>query len=119
MRQEGIDGTRAWRAEQIAALYTYEQAVAFPSLRAILATLPSKQPRKKKTEAEPTGGGNEADTQERPEAPSAANDENIVDNFIRLGIEVKGLFGDEAFDEAVEQIKTHAPVSFERAFMEV
>ena len=30
LRQEGIDSTRAWRAEQIANLYTYDQAVAFP-----------------------------------------------------------------------------------------
>ena len=54
LRQEGIGDTRAWRAEQIATLYTYEQAVAFPSLRAVLKTLPAKQPREKKAK----GGGN-------------------------------------------------------------
>ena len=48
LRQEGIDNTKAWRAEQIATLYTYDQAAAFPSLRAILGTLPVKQPRKKR-----------------------------------------------------------------------
>ena len=56
LRQEGIGGAKAWRAEQIATLYTYEQAVTFPSLREILKTLPAKQPREKKTkDGEPPG----------------------------------------------------------------
>ena len=58
LREEEIDSTRAWRAEQIATLYTYAQSMNFPSLRAILRTLPPKQPRKKKPVSAAIGGGN-------------------------------------------------------------
>ena len=64
LRQEGIDSTRAWRAEQIAKSYTFDQAVAFPSLRAILKTLPPKRPRK----TEP----NKRRCQRRPSSDHAA-----------------------------------------------
>ena len=120
LRQEKIDSTRVWRAEQIATRYTYEQAAAFPSLRAILRTLPCKQPRAKKGpevgKATPT-----VPSQERPPEPlSAANDEaTIVERFIKLGIAVRDLLGDEAFDNAVEQIKSHVSETFEDTFMEV
>jgi hypothetical protein len=51
--------------------------------------------------------------------PSAANGENIVGRFIQLGIEVRALFGDEALDQAIEQMKAHVPETFEEAFAEV
>jgi hypothetical protein len=57
LREEGVDSTRAWRAEQIARLYTLEQAKQFSSLRAILKTLPSKQPRKANAAHNGDGGG--------------------------------------------------------------
>jgi len=120
LRQEGIDNARAWRAEQIAKLYTFDQAAAFPSLRAILRTLPAKQPRDSKSKLK--GGGDHQATapQNSPQIPpSAANDENIVGRFIQLGIEVRALFGDEALDQAIEQMKAHVPETFEEAFAEV
>ena len=68
-------------------------------------------------------GGNHHQTaapQEPPHVPSpAADDKNILDRFIQLGIEVRALLGDEAFDNAVERIKTYAPETFEQAFVEV
>lgn len=49
----------------------------------------------------------------------AANDEKLVEKFIRLGIEVRELLGDEALDYAVKQIKSHVPETFDEAFAEV
>ena len=122
LRQEGIDGTMAWCAEQIATLYTFEQAAAFPSLRAILATLPVKQPRKPKPKAGPAGdGGNQGAVLHEPhQGPlPVATEETITDRFVRLGIELRESLGDEAFHQAVERIKTHVPETFEDAFEEV
>ena len=116
LRGKGIDGTRKWRAEQIATLYSFEQATAFPSLRAILGTLPQKQPRMPKSK--PNDGCDHKPTAPRNPPPAPAEDE-LVDNFIQLGIEVRERVGDEAFDEAVEQIRAHVPETFEDAFAEV
>ena len=58
LREQEIDRTTGWRAEQIAKLYTFNQAAAFRSLRAVLRTLPTKQPRRpKKPEALQTNDG--------------------------------------------------------------
>ena len=121
LRQEGIDSTRAWRAEQIASLYTYDQAVAFPSLRAILGTLPARQPRTKTPNIELAGGGDQATAPEKspPVSQKAEADETILESFIRLGIKVVELFGDGTLDQAVEQIRAHVPQTFEEAFVEV
>ena len=122
LRERNIGNTYAWRAEQIAKLYTYDQAVAFPSLRAILKTIPAKQPRKKKPKAGPVGSSDHRDhaQQKQQEKPQPeANAETIVDRFISLGIEVRELFGVEALDNAVEQIKLYVPETFEDAFVEV
>ena len=118
LRQEGIDSTRAWRAEQIASFYSFEQAVDFPSLRAILKTLPKRPPQKPKPEKDVTGGGDHPATAPH-EPPPAANDENILDRFVQLGIRVRELFGDDGVDQAVAQIKAHVPETFEGAFEEV
>jgi hypothetical protein len=120
LRQEGIDNTRAWRAEQIAKLYTYDQAVEFPSLRAILTTLPAKQPRNPKAKLK--GGGDHQATE--PQKPhhipqEVVSEETIVARFIRIGIEVRELFGDEEFDQAIEQIRNHTSETFEQVFVEV
>ena len=48
LRAEGISRTVAYRAEQIARRYTLEQVVQFPSVRAIVRTIPAKQPRQRK-----------------------------------------------------------------------
>ena len=48
-----------------------------------------------------------------------ATTENIVDRFVRLGIEVRETLGNDALDQAVEQIKAHVPETFEEAFVEV
>lgn len=48
LRDEGINSTKAYWANEIALLYTYEQATEFASIRAIVRTLPPKQPRKAK-----------------------------------------------------------------------
>jgi hypothetical protein len=122
LRREGIDRTQAWRAEQIATLYTFPQAVAFPSLRAILKTLPTKQPRKKEPEAKPNGGGDhQGNTPQKPSqvSPVAVTEGTALDQFIQLGLKVREMFGDEAFDEAVALIKAHVPETFEEAFAEV
>jgi len=122
LRQEGIDSTRAWRAEQIAKIYTYDQAVTFSSLRAILKTLPPRQPRNPKPKLELASSGDHRDHAQQKQSekpPPEANDKNILDIFIQLGIEVKGLLGDEALDNAVEQIKAYVPETFEDAFVEV
>ena len=119
LRQEDIDNTTAWRAEQIAKLYTCDQAAAFSSLRAILRTLPAKQPRKPKTPTVRTNdGGQQLPTPEEP--PQVFPEPRVlVDEFVRLGIRIKELLGDEAIDRAVEQIKAHVPETFEAAFAEV
>jgi hypothetical protein len=122
LRQEGIDGTRAWRAEQIATLYTYEQAVAFPSLRAILGTLPRKQPRDKKPKpALKSGSDHPGATPAEPVhvALPATADDNIVESFVTLGVKVKELFGDDGLDQAVERIKNHTSDKFDDVFVEV
>jgi len=55
-----------------------------------------------------------------PDDPSNIDTEGtVLDRFIQLGIEVRKLLGDEALDRAVEQIKAHAPETFEEAFVEV
>jgi ABC-type enterochelin transport system substrate-binding protein len=122
LRQEEIDNTKAWRAEQIATLYTFDQAVAFPSLRAILKTLPAKQPRKPKPKAVLTGGDDHQGG--TPQEPTqvfsvAVTEETILDRFIQLGIKVRELLGDEALDQAVERIKSHVPETLEEVFAEV
>jgi hypothetical protein len=48
-----------------------------------------------------------------------ADDETILDRFIRLGIEVRELLGDEALDKALEQIRAHVPETFEDVFVEI
>ena len=116
--QERIDTTRAWRAEQIATLYTYDQAAAFPSLRAILKTLPAKQPREKN----PKGGDNGRGAMpQKPhqDLPTVANNEEILDRFVALGIEVKEQFGNDALDQALEQIRAHIPETLEDAFARI
>ena len=120
LRQEGIDNVRAWRAEQIARLYTFDQAAAFPSLRAILRTLPARQPRDSKSKPKGCGDHQTNVPQKPPQIPQeAANDENIVDRFIQLGFEIREVFGDEALDQAVGRMKAHVPETFEEAFAEV
>ena len=121
LRQEGIDNTRAWRAEQIATLYTFEQAVAFPSLRAILGTLPSKQPRKKPNADASGGADHQAATPHEPlhVPPPTAAEETIGDRFVRLGIELRESLGEAAFRQAVERIELHVVATFEQVFVEV
>jgi|WetSurMetagenome_2_1015567.scaffolds.fasta_scaffold799687_2 hypothetical protein len=41
LREQGIDGRTMCLAVQIARRYSYEQAVQFPSLRAIMQTIPN------------------------------------------------------------------------------
>jgi hypothetical protein len=120
LRAERISRTVAHWAVRIAELYTYEQAVQFPSARAIIKTLPPRQPRrpKEKPRSNPTGGGDRHPAGPL-ETPPAANDEDILDRFVRLGIEVKETLGDAAFDKAVEQIRAHVAETFEDAFAEV
>jgi len=121
LRVGGISRTIAHWAARIAELYTYAQAVQFTSGRAIIKTLPQRQPRKPKAGMAGDGGHQTAMPQKPPKAPvMAANDETtIVDRFIKLGIEVREMLGDEAFDDAVEQIRAHAPATFEQVFVEV
>jgi hypothetical protein len=122
LRQEGIDNTRAWRMKRIAEVYTYEQAAQFTSVREIVRTLPPEQPRKKKVKAGLKGGGsNQGAVPHEPlqVPPPAAADETILDSFIRLGIEIRRLLGEDALDQAVEQIKSHVAETFEEAFEEV
>jgi len=122
LREEGIDRTIANCAAQIAELYTYDQAAQFASARQIIKTLPQKQSEKATPKAGLAGGGDhdKRAPQVQPKALSAAEDkEAIVDTFINLGIEVRALRGDEAFDAAVAEIKAHVPETFEQAFAEV
>ncbi|MGA2062219.1 MAG: hypothetical protein ABSG67_17180 [Thermoguttaceae bacterium] len=122
LRAEGISKTTAHWAVRIAELYTYEQAVQFASVRAIVRTLPPKQSRSKKADVKPKGGGDHQATAPHEPVqvlPPAVADETILESFIRLGIKVMELFGDEALDQAVEQIKAHVPETFEEAFAEV
>ena len=117
LRQEGIDSTRAWRAEQIARLYTYEQATGFPSLRAILGTLPAKQPRVPKSKQ--AGGEHEPSVLHHTPQCSSVSAPSILESFVQIGIEIKATLGDEAFDQAVEQIRAHVAESLEDLFVEV
>ena len=119
LRSEGVDSTRAWRAEQIATLYTFKMAVAFPSLRAILPK-PFRQ-------AAPKAEG-EAQGRWQPPSYCAAgaakcraggHRRDHRGQSIHLGIEVRARLGDGAFDQAVEQIKAHVPQNIEDAFVEV
>jgi hypothetical protein len=112
---EGISRTKAHWAMEIARLYTYEQAVGFPSVRAIVKTLPPKQPRKPNPKA--TAANNQR--QEPAHSPPEIATQPDLDEFIRLGVLVRERFGDEALDQAVEQIKAHARESFEESFVEV
>ena len=117
LRQKGIDGASKWRAEQIATLYSYDQAAVFPSLRAILRTLPSKQPRHPRGK-KPEDGRDGARTELKEPATPATN-ENTLERFIDMGIKIRHLLGDEALDRAVEQIKGHGVENFDEAFTEV
>lgn len=84
LRAEGISGTRAYYAEEIARQYTYEQAVQFPSDRAIKRTLTPKQPRNRKV-------AKQTDCQAAaPQEPTQDTDETALERFIQLGIEVMG-----------------------------
>jgi hypothetical protein len=108
--------------KRIAEVYTYEQAAQFTSVREIVRTLPPEQPRKKKVKAGLKGGGsNQGAVPHEPlqVPPPAAADETILDSFIRLGIEIRRLLGEDALDQAVEQIKSHVAETFEEAFEEV
>jgi hypothetical protein len=49
----------------------------------------------------------------------AVTEGTALDQFIQLGLKVREMFGDEAFDEAVALIKAHVPETFEEAFAEV
>jgi hypothetical protein len=117
LRAEGINRTAAHWAKEIARLYTYEQAVQFASVRALVRTLPPKQPRGNKREAKLTGGHHQEPPHVSPPPPDTEG--TVLDRFIQLGIEVRELLGDEALDRAVEQIKAHAPETFEEVFVEV
>ncbi len=112
---EGISRTKAHWAMEIARLYTYEQAVGFASVRAIVKTLPPKQPRK----ANPRATGEDNQHQEPPHRPPRATTQPDLDKFIQLGIVVRERLGDDALDQAVEQIRAHARESFEESFVEV
>jgi len=117
LRREGIDSTKGWRAEQIAKFYTLDQVMEFPSLRAILKTLPPKQPRHPKTDPQQRADEPTATTVQTQ--PPAANDDDIMESFIRLGIKIKDIYGDEALDQALEQIRSHAPEAFDEVFVEI
>jgi hypothetical protein len=68
------------------------------------------------------GGGNgqaTAPQEPLPVSPEPASAETTLDSFIQLGIRVRELLGDEALDQAVVQIKAHAPETFEEAFAEL
>jgi hypothetical protein len=119
LRAEGINKTLANFAKRIAQLYTYEQAVQFPSGRAIIRSLPPIQPRNPKSK--PVSGADHptAPPRQPAEAGPAASGENVLERFIELGIRVKELLGDGALDQAIEQIRAHVAETFEEAFVEV
>jgi hypothetical protein len=121
LRQEGIDNTKAWRAVQIAELYTFDQAVEFSSLRAILKTLPEKQPRKRKPMTNGSNGDHHLAAPQYPRqvSPEPPTEENIVESFVQLGTTIRELLGDEALDQAVERIRNHTSEIFEDVFAEV
>jgi len=121
LKADGISRTTAHWAEQISRWYSYEQAVQFVSVRAIVRTLPSKQPRKKNPEVKPMRGDHQIVALQAPrQVPlSPDKEETVLDRFIRLGIEVKELFGNEAIDKAVEQIKAHIVETFDAVYVEV
>jgi hypothetical protein len=117
LRMESISRTTAYRAEQIARLYTYDQAVGFTSVRAIMRTLPQKQPRQTKRRTKDNRRPAELQNPRRdPPADTAAT---MLDQFIQLGIHVKELLGDAAVGQAIEQIKNHVIETFDEAFREV
>jgi hypothetical protein len=116
LRREGIDSTKAWRAEQIAKLYTPQQATTFPSLRAILKTLPARQPRRPKTNPQSHTDQSTAPTvQTRPSVADA----DILESFVQLGIKIRDIYGDEALDRALEQIRQPVSETFEKMFVEI
>jgi hypothetical protein len=119
LRAEGINRTIAYYAREIAQLYTYEQAIRFPSGRAIIRAIPPKQPRNPKSK--PVSGADHptAPPRKPAEAGPAASGENVLERFIELGIRVKELLGDGALDQAIEQIRAHVAETFEEAFVEV
>jgi hypothetical protein len=122
LRSERISKTMAHWAVRIAELYTYEQAVRFESARAIIKTLPARQPRKTTPKATLDGhiDGQVGAPKKPPEvAQPPATEENIIGEFIRLGERIRELYGDEALDAAVEQIKSQAAQTFEDIFEEV
>jgi hypothetical protein len=113
LQKKGINKTKAWRAEQIAKQYTREKAAAFPTLRAILAELPSKQPRQKKAQIIPKAGSVQPPSAppEPDAAPQPTTGENILDMFVQLGIEIRETLGEDALDDAVGQIRNHIPLA--------
>jgi len=122
LRGQGINKTMAHWAERIAELYTYDQAVQFPSARAIIRTLPPRQPRspKKNPKAGLIGGDHRGGApSDPPQVPAAVTEETLLERFVQLGIEVRQLFGEDALDKAVERIKAHIPETFEQVFAEV
>ena len=87
LREEDIDRIRAWRAEQIAQLYTYEQAAQFPSLRAILKTLPQKQPRGKKPVSTAMGGNGESTPPQQLAIENTVTEQEAEDSTSLLPLE--------------------------------
>jgi hypothetical protein len=136
MREEGIDKMKMWRAERIATLYYYEEAVKFPSLRAILKTIPQTQPRKKKPVSAAIGGGNgqsafpqmaigqtapEQDAEGLPLEPDFVMTEADEDAFNTF-VEATGGMDRAAqvFQAGRRQREEHSSVeTFERTFVEV
>jgi hypothetical protein len=87
---EGISKTRASYAERIAELYTFEQAAQFASVRAIVKTLPPKQPRRPKMPQPKLNGGSDHQAAEPQDPlkvpPEPPTNETILDTFVELGI---------------------------------
>jgi hypothetical protein len=140
LREEDIDRIRVWRAEQIAQLYTYEQATEFPSLRAILKTLYKKKRRGIRSEKPPMGrnNGQSPPPQQLTNGNTVTEQEADTTSFLPLEPGFVMTEVDEAafntFVEAVggmiraaqvfqagrkqHEILTHAE-SFEKTFVEV
>ena len=142
LREDGIDKTRASRSRQIAEVYTLEQVREFPSLRAILATLQITQAKTKRrpkapgsvnrTQKPPTTGvgvpeglddGEEASRHGSGHrdhvAPLDTIENDLLDQFVQLGLEVLQRLGEEALKRAVEKINAYTIEPFEDAFEEV